>query len=648
MDGIAIADRFRGALLGLAAGDAIGTTVEFSAPGTFEPVTDMVGGGPFKLPAGAWTDDTSMALCLAESLLERSGFDPVDQLERYVRWYRNGHWSSTGSCFDIGNATRAALHRFERTHEPYPGDAAPNAAGNGPLMKLAPVALAFSQHPVMAVAYAADSARTTHGALEAADACRYFAGLLVGALAGASISELLHQGVFEPVPGIWDEMPLHPKVAAVASGTFHAKEPPQIRGGGYIIDALEAALWALLKTRTFEDGVLAAVNLGDDADTTAAIFGQLAGAYYGVDAIPQAWQSKLCRANEILALADGLHTLSSKIVVPGEVVPPQQSPPASPSFVDEPPPGDAYWVHEGRLLAGPYPGAPTKAEAACKLEAFLEFGVTCFLDLTEEGEGPGPRGLHPYADLLRNLAKKRGVTVTHLRLPIPDVDVPTEWMMRIILSALDTALKAGEIVYVHCWGGVGRTGTVVGCHLVELDVPNEIVLDAIVMMRKNTKRSHRISPETHAQRALIAEWSAPASAALVGDQSGLDQMDITGVVTAPGSAPVPALDDLIERLHSSPPIELFGPDPAWCLQAGEQERGSVYMEVLDPEYWQRGAPLPPDQVAVIEAFGFERQPSAWTCTLRGEDPDEVLTEAARRILAILAAWNHGPVSGVNP
>ena len=131
-------DRFRGALLGLAVGDALGTTVEFKAPGTFEPVTDMVGGGRFKLPPGAFTDDTSMALCLAESLVERGGFDPVDQLRRYVRWYREGHRSSTGRCFDIGNATRNALQSFERREEPYPGDGDPDAAGNGPLMKLAP------------------------------------------------------------------------------------------------------------------------------------------------------------------------------------------------------------------------------------------------------------------------------------------------------------------------------------------------------------------------------------------------------------------------------------------------------------------------------------------------------------------------------
>ena len=102
-------ERFRGALLGLAVGDAVGTTVEFSAPGTFEPVRDMVGGGPFALPPGAWTDDTSMALCFAESLVERRTFDPLDQLERYLRWYREGHWSSTGRCLEGPSRTSRIL-----------------------------------------------------------------------------------------------------------------------------------------------------------------------------------------------------------------------------------------------------------------------------------------------------------------------------------------------------------------------------------------------------------------------------------------------------------------------------------------------------------------------------------------------------------
>ena len=287
-----VRERYRGCLLGLAAGDAVGTTVEFSPPGSFPPVTDMVGGGPFGLPIGAWTDDTSMALCLAESILEVGGFDPVDQLERYVRWYKDGHWSSTGECFDIGRATRLALQRFRKTGEPYPGDADSDAAGNGPLMRLAPVPMAF---PKDAERYAIESARTTHGAPEALAATQYFARLLVKALRG-------DDDVFKR-----RRVRLHKKVDPIAGGSFLKKTPPEIQGNGYIVLALEAALWAVASTDTFEAAILAAANLGDDADTTAAIAGQLAGALYGVDAIPRTWRAKLIYHDEIVDFADRLY-----------------------------------------------------------------------------------------------------------------------------------------------------------------------------------------------------------------------------------------------------------------------------------------------------------------------------------------------------
>ena len=165
-------ERFRGSLLGLAVGDAVGTTLEFKPPGTFTPLTDMVGGGPFGLKPGQWTDDTSMALCLAESLIERRGFDPADQLSRYVRWYREGHHSSTSRCFDIGNATRAALAQFERTRKLYCGSTDPHSAGNGSIMRLAPVPLFFARRPREAIERSADSSRTTHAATSCVDACR--------------------------------------------------------------------------------------------------------------------------------------------------------------------------------------------------------------------------------------------------------------------------------------------------------------------------------------------------------------------------------------------------------------------------------------------------------------------------------------------
>ena len=183
--------RFRGCLLGLAAGDALGTALEFQSPGTFEPIDDMVGGGLLGLEAGQWTDDTSMALCLGASLLEREAFDALDQMRRYVRWRDDGYMSSTGSCFDIGNTTDAALTRFAVSGEPYAGLPDPHEAGNGSLMRLAPVPMYFSGDAAEAIERSGDNSRTTHGADEAVDACRYFGGLLVGALHGADKEELL-------------------------------------------------------------------------------------------------------------------------------------------------------------------------------------------------------------------------------------------------------------------------------------------------------------------------------------------------------------------------------------------------------------------------------------------------------------------------
>ncbi len=299
------ASRAHGALVGLAAGDALGTTNEFRRPGTFEPLSDMVGGGPFNLKPGQWTDDTSMALCLAESLIECNGFDSVDQLQRYVRWYREGHHSSTDRCFDIGNTVADALRRFERTGGAWCGSTDPQSAGNGSLMRLAPVPLFFWRNAEEAIARAGDSSRTTHGAAEAVDACRYFAGLIVGALQGRSRDELMTP-LFSPAGGQWAPGELAPEIEKVAAGSFLRRDPPEIRGTGYVVRSLEAALWAFTRSTTFADGALLAVNLGDDADTTGAIYGQIAGAFYGVESIPTHWRAQLARLEKIEAFAEDL------------------------------------------------------------------------------------------------------------------------------------------------------------------------------------------------------------------------------------------------------------------------------------------------------------------------------------------------------
>ncbi|MCE3608446.1 ADP-ribosylglycohydrolase family protein [Massilia sp. P8910] len=287
-------DRYRGSLLGLACGDAVGTTVEFSPRGSFAPVTDMSGGGPFMLKPGQWTDDTSMALCLAESFLTKGAFDAADQINRYRNWWQWGYLSSTGTCFDIGMTVQDALSRYAVTGDPFSGSTNPRSAGNGSLMRLVPAVLFAYPDRARVLQHAADSSRTTHGAPEAVQACQLFAGILSAALDGQPNGEpksaLLASAGFTPT---------EPKLAAIASGAFLDKADSQIQGTGYAVDSLEAALWCFFHTDSYEAAVLRATNLGDDADTTAAITGQIAGAWYGVDAIPARWLEQITMRAEI-------------------------------------------------------------------------------------------------------------------------------------------------------------------------------------------------------------------------------------------------------------------------------------------------------------------------------------------------------------
>jgi ADP-ribosyl-[dinitrogen reductase] hydrolase len=288
-------DRYLGSLLGLAVGDALGAQVEFRPKGSFPPVKGMEGGGPHGLFPGAWTDDTSLALCLAESLLEK-GFDPRDQMARYLRWYREGYLSALGYCFDIGHATRRALERFQRTGDPFAGDE--EAAGNGALMRLAPLALAYAKSPRLGE-LARLSARATHGAREALEAAEVLAWLIARALGGAPKEELLRMEPFREG--------LHPALARVVLGGFW--EEPE-KGPGYAPATLGAALWAFARSEDFAQGMLLAVNLGGDADTVGAVYGSLAGAYYGRSAIPEDWLKPLHLKERIEALALGLYRMS--------------------------------------------------------------------------------------------------------------------------------------------------------------------------------------------------------------------------------------------------------------------------------------------------------------------------------------------------
>ncbi|MEO1491055.1 MAG: ADP-ribosylglycohydrolase family protein [Pseudomonadota bacterium] len=263
-------------VLGLAVGDAIGTTVEFKPRGSFPPVTDMVGGGPFGLAPGQWTDDTSMAICLGESLVARAAWDPADCMNRFVNWHDHGYASCTGKCFDIGITTSAALTRYLATGDPYAGSTDPDTSGNGGIMRLAPAVVAHAGSPDGAI----DQSRTTHASAECLDFAKNMARLLLSG-------------------------DLHSAEAALPPATPES----EIRSSGYVRHTYEAAVWCVANTGTFETAVLKAANLGDDADTVAAVTGQIAGRIHGLAGIPGPWLDRVAWRDELLSLSDKLFAL---------------------------------------------------------------------------------------------------------------------------------------------------------------------------------------------------------------------------------------------------------------------------------------------------------------------------------------------------
>jgi ADP-ribosyl-[dinitrogen reductase] hydrolase len=291
-----IRDRARGALIGLAVGDALGTTLEFSARDSRPRHSEMTAGGPFGLAPGQWTDDTSMALALADSLIACKGFDARDVMDRFVAWWQDGDYSCTGACIDIGAATRQALDHYQHGGGPFAGSTDPTTAGNGSLMRLAPAVLHTLRDAEAGRRIAADQSRTTHGAREATDACIFFSELLRSAILGAAKADVL-------APRAWEGAE---RVQAAAHGSWRGRPRAMIQSSGYVIHTLEAALWAVDRTESFEEALILAVNLGDDADSVGAVTGQLAGALYGLGGIPPRWLHPLAWRQRIQDTADAL------------------------------------------------------------------------------------------------------------------------------------------------------------------------------------------------------------------------------------------------------------------------------------------------------------------------------------------------------
>ncbi|KAK5047252.1 hypothetical protein LTR84_006774 [Exophiala bonariae] len=318
-----LASRIQGAIYGLATCDALGGPVEFRKRGSFPKVISMQPNDNFGLVAGCFTDDTSMALCLAHSLVENNGkTDTADQVQKYIAWWQRGYQSSTGMCFDIGMSTMGTLDSWndQLNHAEF-DTLAPNSAaraavvteiqrqitanfgrpvfcGNGSLMRLIPVSL-VARSETEAVELAKASSLPTHPHPRCFQACGLYAPLAYKALNGTSKDELATSLATSIVA---QSNQLDP-VLRERLQNYHTRQDWQtqpsenIRSSGYVVDSIEAALWAFFSTDTFEEGAIAAVNLGDDADTIGAIYGGLAGAFYGIETVPKAWRDAMQRVD---------------------------------------------------------------------------------------------------------------------------------------------------------------------------------------------------------------------------------------------------------------------------------------------------------------------------------------------------------------
>ncbi|AYA37829.1 hypothetical protein D3Y59_12715 [Hymenobacter oligotrophus] len=482
----------RAALLGVAVGDALGVPVEFQnrEMRRADPVVSMRGYGTHHQPMGTWSDDTSLTLCLAEALA--SGYSALRLALNVQRWYREAWWTAHQQVFDIGITTREALHRLERGSDPVnAGGKDEWSNGNGALMRILPLVFYQAEAPIAErFQRIQEVSALTHGHIRSAVACWLYLEMARALQAGlappAAYAQLCQQAPSQlqqlRIPA--SEMALFERVL---SGRLYDLAEADISSSGYVLHTLEAALWCLLHHETFAETVLAAVNLGDDTDTTGAVAGGLAGMCYGETGIPSEWLAVVARRADIENLASRLaHSCAT----------------AAPETYPAKPLPNSYWATP-TVLACEYPGDRNVETARNKLARLLNAGITDFFDLTEAGE------LIPYESLLQEVATAHGQEIYYHRFPIKDADVPSSAILESVLAELAMSVAAGRKAAVHCWGGVGRTGTVVGCYLVrQQKLSGPAALALIARQWQGVEKSHRIprSPETAAQWRLVESF----------------------------------------------------------------------------------------------------------------------------------------------
>ncbi len=306
-------DKIAGGLFGLIVGDALGVPVEFRSRSQLDadPVTGMRGFGTHRQPPGTWSDDTSLMLCLVESLIE-AGVDFDDQAQRFVGWLHRDEWTPHGEVFDVGIATRGALARLAQGINPVDaGSTAESSCGNGSLMRIVPLAFYLAHADQQSrIETTMLASRLTHGHIRCQLACTFFVELVVRMFQGDSLPVALEQvrQDFQAIIPSRDQEEV-PHFDRLLHADFLTLDRGDIRGSGYVINCLEASLWSALRSATFAEAVLSAVNLGDDTDTTGAVTGAIAGVQYGLSGIPQEWPTTLARHDDLQALVNRFTTL---------------------------------------------------------------------------------------------------------------------------------------------------------------------------------------------------------------------------------------------------------------------------------------------------------------------------------------------------
>ena len=487
---VEVESRIVGGLLGVAAGDALGATLEFMSPSEIRRRIgvhrDITGGGALNWKPGEGTDDTDLTWAVLSAYLD-GPYTLQRVADNMLEWLDS-------NPTDIGGATSRALGRLKRTGDPLGGgNTGESSCGNGSLMRCIPTALARTDHEARRQELAEISA-ITHAHVRCADSCIAYGEIVDSLLDGASAADALASArcldLDEEVMGALDIDP--------------ALDVERLRTGGYVIDSLACSVWAIQQNGSFEDVLVALVNRGKDADTTGAIAGGLLGVLHGVEAIPSRWRTALEYHDRLMASVPTLLVLREGAPAGGPVLPA----PSHDRSLDMDlagggemgPTGRSYWVIPGRFAAGAYPNPAPRND---KVGELLDAGINLFVNLTQDYPGGTDSQMNRY-DIR---AAEQHATV--VRRDIADNGVTSRDEMIVTLDVIDQHLRDGCNVYVHCWGGSGRTGTVVGCWLRRHGYAQSgEVIDLLRRLRVegDRKGGHKPTPQTGAQHRMVLEW----------------------------------------------------------------------------------------------------------------------------------------------